>query len=286
MYRYVPFEEIEQNKWNGTVYYSPNGTVYGYYWYLKALWREWDAIVEDDYESVLPILPKRLTKGERLLVPELGPYSVNALTPARIGEMLDLAKQYNRDQLYPLNGRVKSLPANYPSQGTSTGWSLDTIDDIDAIRNSYASQVSTLLAQTHNYKIDSGIKPERLVQVGKLSPVLQNTLLRIIYNAMHRGIGWSSGLLDQSSGEYQALSFFVSTNNKVFEIYAADIDNVSARQRLLDLLIYNSAGKPNQIVSSYQANTLQGMGFSRTDRHLVKVADSLSDKVLKWLNRR
>jgi hypothetical protein len=285
MYRYVPFDEIEQNKWNGTVYYSPNGTAYGYYWYLKALWREWDAIVEDDYESVMPILPRRMSRGEDLLVPELGPYSVNALTPARVGEMLDLARQYSQDRLHPLSSRVKKLPDNYPSKGVSTAWRLDTIDDIDVIRSSYDASVTDRLAQSNSYKIDSGIKPEKIVKVGKLSSVLQNTLLRITYNAMHRGIGWSSGMLDQSTGEYQALSFFVSTNNKIFEIYAAELYNSPARQRMLDLLIYNSAGKPNQIISAYQSDSLKEMGFAPVERHKVQVSDSLSDKISKWLGR-
>lgn len=285
MYRYVPFEEIEQNKWNGTVYYSPNGTVYGYYWYLKALWREWDAIVEDDYESVLPILPRRISKGEELLVPELGPYSVNALTPARVGEMLDLARQHSKDRLHPLSSRITKLPKHYPSKSVSTAWTLDTIDDLDVIKGSYDTAVTARLAQSNNYKIDSSIKPERLVKVGKLSPVLQNTLLRVVYNAIHRGIGWSSGMLDQSTGEYQALSFFVSTNNKIFEIYAADLDNTPARQRMLDLLIYNSAGKPNQIISSYQSDSLKKMGFTPIERHKVLVSDSLSEKISRWLGK-
>jgi len=55
MYRIVPFAEIEKNKWNGTIHYAINGNIFGYYWFLKAVIGEWDAIVEEDYQSVMPI---------------------------------------------------------------------------------------------------------------------------------------------------------------------------------------------------------------------------------------
>ena len=79
MYKFVPFAEIDKNKWNGTVHYAGHGNPYGYYWYLKAVLKEWDAIVEDDYETVFPIIKTPLSTDEYSLLPSLGPYSVNIM---------------------------------------------------------------------------------------------------------------------------------------------------------------------------------------------------------------
>lgn len=283
MYRYVPFDEIEKNKYNGTIHYSPNGNVYGYYWYLKALWREWDCIIEDDYESVLPIIPRRLAGSDYELLPELGPYSVNTLHPRRVSDMLDMAKTYSHDSLYPINSSVQASLEDYPAVQNHESWRLDTIEDIETLRSGYTSDVQKLLTEDKDYKFASGIKPEKIVEVDSLSSAQQNALLRIIYNAMHRGIGWSSALLDASGQNYAALSFFVSTHNKVFEIYAADLENTEARSQLLDLVLYNSAGKPNQIVSHYDAGILEGLGFTSYQRQYVRGGKGLLGDVKQWL---
>ncbi|MEL7020062.1 MAG: hypothetical protein AAGK47_00510, partial [Bacteroidota bacterium] len=49
-------EDIEKPRWDGCVHYSPNGNVFGYTWYLDAIAREWDGLVENNYESVMPLV--------------------------------------------------------------------------------------------------------------------------------------------------------------------------------------------------------------------------------------
>ncbi len=54
--RFVPQEDIDKTKWNSCVHYAINGNIFGYMWYLNNVAKKWDALVEEDYESVFPLI--------------------------------------------------------------------------------------------------------------------------------------------------------------------------------------------------------------------------------------
>ena len=56
--RFVKKEDIDKIKWNSCVHYAINGNIFGYMWFLDSVSKEWDALVEGDYESVLPLFHK------------------------------------------------------------------------------------------------------------------------------------------------------------------------------------------------------------------------------------
>ena len=96
---FVPFEDIDKNKWNGNVHYSPNGNIYGYHWYLKSVIKEWDAIIEGDYQSVMPIPRRPLTAFEQSLLPYLGPYTVNGYSALRAQSFYMTWKENSKNSL-------------------------------------------------------------------------------------------------------------------------------------------------------------------------------------------
>lgn len=287
MYRYIAYDDIEKNKWNGTVHYSPNGNVYGYHWYLKSVWREWGAIVEDDYESVLPIMPPRSATYHYDILPDLGPYSVNALTPKRVKAMLDEAAKYSDSSLYPVNRRVADSSIGYDVYTRTTHYQIDTIDDYDSIVESYSDHVKDTIAKLEldTVTISAGVKPEIIVDHSKINDGLKNGLLRIMYNAMHRGLGWSSAIMDKESKQYRSISFFISTHNKVYEIYNTTSGDSAYRILLLDLMLRNNAGKPNRIVTSWTPDITQNMGFDIVGNSLIRLQHDWWTSLRKWISR-
>lgn len=287
MYRYVPYEEIDKNKWNGTIHYSPNGNVYGYHWYLKSVWRQWDAIIEDDYESVLPILPSKMLRHSYDLLPSLGPYSVNALTKIRVNQMLDMAMEYTASGLYPLSYRVDPLHVDDRISDQLCHFSIDTIEPYATLEEAYNADIRGQLAalDTTDVKLTAGIKPEDIVGYVKLDDRYSNALLRIMYNALHRGIGWSSGIIDKKTGKYLSLSFFVASHNKVYELYTASTGDPVYRYFILDLLLRNNSGKPNQLISNSSSPSLALMGFEPSFWPRVVVKDAKTGNVVKWIEK-
>src|SRR5688500_2956885 len=74
--RYIKRADLDVEKWNACVDAAPNGLIYAYTFYLDAMCDNWDALVLNDYEAVMP-LPWRKKWGvtylyQPLLVAQLG----------------------------------------------------------------------------------------------------------------------------------------------------------------------------------------------------------------------
>jgi hypothetical protein len=286
MYRYVPFDKIEKNKWNGTVHYSPNGNIFGYYWYLKAILKEWDAIVEDDYETVLPIITRPLLKEEYYLLPELGPYSVNFLSPQRLDSVFAQADPYHSASLYPIN---REIPSEYfenqqKNINNHPFLLLDTKEPYHQLKENYSASVIKIIDQERkdHFKIMSGLKPEDIVVNGNIPNHYQNGLMRIMYNALHRGIGFSSAIKNKHTDQIESISFFAISNNRIEEIFEYN-KNPDARTILLDLLIRNNGGKPHKISIKKSEGIGENLGFQPDNHRYVQIKKSSTAGIKKVL---
>lgn len=53
--KYLAYQNIDKVKWDACIDNAPNGLIYGYSYYLDAMARQWDALVLNDYEAVMPL---------------------------------------------------------------------------------------------------------------------------------------------------------------------------------------------------------------------------------------
>ncbi|MBI3883191.1 MAG: hypothetical protein HY305_02995, partial [Sphingobacteriales bacterium] len=53
--RYFTNKEIDKHKWDNCISNASNGLIYGYSFYLDIMAKNWDAIILNDYEAVLPL---------------------------------------------------------------------------------------------------------------------------------------------------------------------------------------------------------------------------------------
>ena len=55
MIKYRTYDKIDKRRWDECIAKSFNGSVYAWSWYLDVVHPKWDALVENDYERVMPI---------------------------------------------------------------------------------------------------------------------------------------------------------------------------------------------------------------------------------------
>ncbi len=133
--------DVNKISWDDCITHAFNGSVYGYSWFLDSVCWEWEALVADDYQMVMP-LPIRKIVGFRTVVnPFLLPYvSIysRVLPSAAIIQQFIGAIPYRQVKLtlLPFNG-FPSLPQ---MQGIPTAMvSFDLIMDYDAVDQRFAS---------------------------------------------------------------------------------------------------------------------------------------------------
>ncbi|MDX1665963.1 MAG: hypothetical protein R3350_01985 [Saprospiraceae bacterium] len=259
--RYVKREEIDRLKWDSCVHYAINGNIFGYSWFLDNVAKQWDGLVEGDYESVFPLVYRRsgLIPSLELFQPPLmramGIYSVNILSPARIRHFLEAIPDRFRKVDIRLNDR------NRPPR--ESAFSFTAIDNhrlplnrpYDLIAGQYADDLSELLeaASRRGLKITSSLRPEKVAGFYRKHSRERrhlthnfHALQRIMYNALHRGRGFASGVMDEA-GELCSVDFYLYSHDSVLSLCPVSSPAGRARGALAfqtDMLIRTHTSRP------------------------------------------
>lgn len=118
--RYVHGKEIDRNKWDHCIEKASNGLIYSYSFYLDSMAKNWDGLVLDDYESVMP-LPWNSKYGTRyvyqpFLTAQLG-ITGQVLTKELIHDFIDAIPNSYRLVEIPLNyENITGVPATLSKQ--------------------------------------------------------------------------------------------------------------------------------------------------------------------------
>lgn len=258
--RLISREEIDKTKWNSCVHYAVNGNIFGYMWYLDAMARHWDGLVEGDYESVMPLTHREVGWRQQGLVQpplvrELAIYSVNppsnkrneafwnALPPEykKVKLDLDAFSQPRTDNWVTTELTNYFLPLNEPYELIRARYSQELVDRLEVAKQQDLFPMSSL-------------KPERIAELfrkmkGVLSEPEFHGLQRIMYNALHRGWGFASGIMNREQ-EVLAAEFFIFSHGRVMSlapIVTKAGEAIHAKEYLYDLMIRQQAGKPQSL---------------------------------------
>ena len=209
--RFVPFEEIDKNKWNGTIFYGHNGNIYGYYWYLKSVVREWDALIEGDYQSVMPIPRENWSEFQWSLLKDLGPYTINALSKNRVETFIQMWSKYAGNYNYSFNQKIPQNLLSVDKQKISTHkkYFIDLSTSYEVLSKNF-DQI--LLKDFPDIDADdceilSLVKPEMILQNVKISEEKKHILYRLFYNAFDRGAGWHTKIIYHKKNTFASLFF-------------------------------------------------------------------------------
>ncbi len=254
----VSREEIDKSKWNSCVHYANNGNVTGYMWYLDAITKDWEGLVEEGYGSVFPVIWKKNWLGRKSvyqpeLITEGGIYSENVLSGSRIKHFIEA-----------LPAEYKSLKINISNQAkipSSLGLKVEKLSRRQLILNNSYEGLSEdfspifqqQLAKAADLKLQpaSNLKPEKVVDFYKAHSKNYKkenyfAYLRIMYNAMHRGWGFANGISD-NNGNLLAVYFFIYSHGKIMMLLPAVSKAGKAKgaaELLLSMLLQTHANKP------------------------------------------
>ncbi|MBK6901697.1 MAG: hypothetical protein IPH04_02470 [Saprospirales bacterium] len=258
--RYLRRDEIDKIKWNSCVHYASNGNIFGYVWFLDNVAKDWDALVEGDYESVFPLVWKEGRRGAKELVQppwmrELGLYSVNVLSKPRIQafiraipeEFSSIAIHLNEQNFLPESEGFQMSP--------QTNYQMLLQPSYEELADQFSKEWFLQLGRAEKHSLGTvlNMKPETLAEFyRKYAPrspdreARSHALLRIVYNILHRGWGFTSGVYNPE-GELLAANFFIYSHSKVLSLtplVSPKGKSQGALESLFNTFLQTHAGKP------------------------------------------
>lgn len=255
----IKHEDIDKVKWNSCVHYANNGNVFGYKWFLDFVAKDWDGLVEGDYESVFPLVwRKGFFGGKELhqppLMRELGLYSINALSPKRMEKFLDAIPDAYRNVEVVVNEQI-NLPETHDFKVEELyNHQMLLTEPYEKLQENYSRAIreKIAIAEENRLLAVANIKPEEVADFYRKHArdrqhLTHNfhALQRIMYNVLHRGWGFASGIRNQEK-ELLAANFFIYSHNKVMSLVPLESPagaKLGALPFLFDMLLRSHAGK-------------------------------------------
>lgn len=256
----VKHSEIDKLKYNSCVHYAAHGHITGYSWYQDAVAREWDVLVEGDYESVMPLFYRKTWWGSnQLYMPDLirsaGIYSIHVLSKPRVHQFLNSIPLHNgRGEVHLTEGTPWVEGTSWKHESKQS-WVVSTQMSYEELSGNYSADYLRRLEAANSASLfpASASKPESLAgfwksQTGKSklhSPDV-HALQRVQYQIAHRG--WGSPVAAQDEeGNLLAFYYVGYTPGRISILLSAFSKkglDVEAPAFLLDQLLQRHAGAP------------------------------------------
>src|SRR4029077_9688162 len=221
MIRFVSNSDIDKAKWDSCIRSSVNGLIYAYSWYLDIACKKWDAIVEDDYKSVMP-LPRGEKYGFRYTYPPLftqmlGLFSTSTISTENVKSFLSQVPSKYKYVEMNLNTFNRVNDDSFET-GEGVTHLIDMIRPYENIFANYSTQTKRNLkkAFASSLTISKGIQPQKIVTLYKenrgkkyaYTPAQYATLNKIMQLCIKKDMGQAWGVFNRER-ELCAGAFFL-----------------------------------------------------------------------------
>ena len=262
MIKYLSNEQIDRRKWDEAIARSFNGIVYAYSWYLDIVSPKWDALVKDDYKSVMPLTWRKKYGITYLFQPfftqQLGVFSTEKSGADLVQQFLEAIPEkfkFVEINLNTFNLSNSSNLSNFPIKKNSTH-ELDLIESYENLEKNYLQNLRRNLkkAASNNLHIAFNNQPKTVIKlfrenrgavISKLKERDYNALIQLINQSAQRGKAHVITVVN-AHNELCAGAFFIESNNKVIFLFSGLSEEGKAKGAmpfLIDSFIKQNAGK-------------------------------------------
>ena len=260
MILYLRHKEIDKKKWDDCIGNSVNRVIYALSWYLDITGPGWDALVEDEYTAVFPLVHKKRAGIAYLYQPyftqQLGVFSTRHLTSGRVAEFLASIPGEFRFAEIHLNTMNNPDPGGFEIK-VRVNHELDLIHSYEVLMAGYSENTRRNLkkAASRQLTLKKNVEPDELITLfrenygkkeGKLKFEHYDMLSRLLEACMNNTFSRITGIL-APDGKLCAAAFFLEYRERVIFHFAAS--DLQARENgamflLVDQYIREQAGKP------------------------------------------
>ena len=236
MIRLLKHNEINKRRWDDCINKSFNGNVYALSWYLDIVHPNWNALIENDYERVMPLTnSKKLGLSymfQPFFVQQLGVFSTSQLSQEDVDNFINAIPQQYLLTQYRLNSYNK---VDYDSDiiAKHRNVELDLIYDYQYLYNNYNNNTKRNLAKAEaaGLSINNNINPEIIISLfrnnrGKdvkhWKDKEYNRLLELINTAISQECCFTIGINDLDNNTIAGAIFMHSHDRIIFLFSGSD----------------------------------------------------------------
>jgi len=267
--RYIRQEEINKESWNDCLSSSRNELIYGYTDYLDHMARNWDGLVLNDYEAVMPLTWNEKWGIKYLyqppLTPQLGIFSRLEITRDHMNSFL---------KSIPKEFRFAEIFLNYanphPKMKLQDNFVLDLQKPYPEIAKGYKADLLKNLKRASRQEfiyeeyreLDNALALHQY-QYGERTAHVKKTDYERFRNLCHRLHNQGSSIIKSirlKNDELMALALVLRTKNRLYLLESTTLPkgrDLQANHFLLDALIREFAGQ--QLIFDFVGSTIPGI---------------------------
>ena len=236
MIRLLKHNEINKRRWDDCINKSFNGNVYALSWYLDIVHPNWNALIENDYERVMPLTNSKKFGLSYMFQPffvqQLGVFSTSQLSQEDVANFIKAIPQQYLLTQYRLNSYNK---VDYDSDiiAKHRNVELDLIYDYQYLYNNYNNNTKRNLAKAEaaGLSINNNINPEIIISLfrnnrGKdvkhWKDKEYNRLLELINTAISQECCFTIGINDLDNNTIAGAVFMHSHDRIIFLFSGSD----------------------------------------------------------------
>lgn len=274
MINYIRHNDIDKTRWDNCIRRAVNSRVYAYSWYLDIVSPGWDALVNENWESVFPLTHRRKGGINYLFQPffaqQLGLFSCVHLTSGLLNDFLTAIPGKFRFAEIQLNALNKPDPNKFKVR-IRLNHELDLINSYENLLSNYSQNTRRNIQKA----VGSGITLGRKVEIDELISLFREnfgkeegvlrfsdyvTLTKLLAHARKTDMGHVTGAYS-ASGALSAAAFFLKDNTRVYFLLAASAPEArenGAMFLLIDHYIRENALQP--LTLDFEGGNDPGLG--------------------------
>ena len=266
MIRYFTHNQIDTQRWDECIEQSPDALVYAWSWYLDVVHPDWEALVEDDYETVMPLAGGKKFGINYLFQPfftqKFGVFGKNKVSEGKIEEFLEtIPEQFKFAEikiggtcLKGVNGgTLKGFKAinglnGFKAAATHRNIELELNQDYSVIAANYNSNTKRNLAkaQKQGLTIIEDAEPSAVIELFRKNRGKEikhwgdkeyNRLLSLVEAAKNHDSCLVLGVKN-ADNQIVAGAFFMTSHNKIVFLFSG-ADESNKDNHALTFLIDN-----------------------------------------------
>jgi hypothetical protein len=271
MIRHLKNYEIDRKQWDSCISASPMGLAYQLSWYLDITNPGWEALVEDDYNTIMP-LPVRKKLGLKYLVQ---PFLTQQLGIVSTKQILDngdeflklISEKYSYININLNRNNVCSNPVF-----STTAWNnheLDLNSSYSELEKKYSRRTKRNIkhAEESCLQLVDNISAEEFTQFKatyaepKLNKRFRNILKNLVLYTTNNKIGKVLAARNPK-GELISDAFYFWFKNRIYFSVTASSEEgkeTSAMHLILDHIIQENAGNDKFI--DFTGSNLKGVAY-------------------------